>query len=287
MGWQLLCLASRDRGGAAWWHKRTHTVFAFLRAPFRRRSWNSGCTDMIDPDNPFSFNRDLLEGSLGMEMQRTIDSSPCSPKEQQSCPADAALCMHDPSRGPSPPGFVPGYHCVAPLCKYASALCGESSSVGVRVRQMCSRTCECDSPRSSLALSLPESGCPARCLDTRLRSNGPLANIPCADVEPDDARFLGFLQNWEKASATWPEDWQQGSEAFIANFRAFGCGYIGMSEQARRSRNVTLPPTMNGVNPCAENGWYFPLKPLSIFCPVTCNCRAGDSYCPTTCPRRF
>ena len=42
-----------------------------------------------------------------------------------------------------------------------------------------------------------------------------------------------------------------------------------------------------GVSPCMENGFYYPVKPLSYFCPVACGCRAGDKHCPDTCPARI
>ena len=59
--------------------------------------------------------------------------------------------------------------------------------------------------------------------------------------------------------------------------------------------NYTMPPEQPlfwpanfgvGVNPCVENGYYYPVKPMSYFCPVACGCRAGDKHCPDTCPAR-
>jgi hypothetical protein len=42
-----------------------------------------------------------------------------------------------------------------------------------------------------------------------------------------------------------------------------------------------------GQNMCVEGGSYLPLKPLSIFCPRSCGCRAGDLHCPHSCPARI
>ena len=46
------------------------------------------------------------------------------------------------------------------------------------------------------------------------------------------------------------------------------------------------PPLFAGVNPCVEGGIFFPVKPLSYFCPVACGCRSGDPHCPDSCPAR-
>ena len=46
------------------------------------------------------------------------------------------------------------------------------------------------------------------------------------------------------------------------------------------------PASLNGANPCVEDGSAFPIKPLSYFCPVTCGCRSGDKHCPDACPAR-
>ena len=40
------------------------------------------------------------------------------------------------------------------------------------------------------------------------------------------------------------------------------------------------------VNFCVEHGAYYPIKPLSYYCPQACNCHAGDAHCPDTCPQR-
>ena len=54
---------------------------------------------------------------------------------------------------------------------------------------------------------------------------------------------------------------------------------------------MTDPPTnypmyIFSVNICVENGAYYPIKPLSYYCPQACNCHAGDAHCPDACPQR-
>ena len=45
-------------------------------------------------------------------------------------------------------------------------------------------------------------------------------------------------------------------------------------------------PFLFGINACVEDGLFFPVKPLSYFCPVACGCRSGDPHCPDGCPAR-
>ena len=80
---------------------------------------------------------------------------------------------------------------------------------------------------------------------------------------------------------------------FIDLFRRFGCNYLNMNGLPE---NYTMPPEQPlfwpanfgvGVNPCVANGYYYPVKPMSYFCPVACGCRAGDLHCPDTCPARI
>ena len=45
-------------------------------------------------------------------------------------------------------------------------------------------------------------------------------------------------------------------------------------------------PYTYGGNMCVEEGAWFPIKPLSYFCPVACACASGDPHCPTRCPEK-
>ena len=93
-------------------------------------------------------------------------------------------------------------------------------------------------------------------------------------------------------------------------FRRFGCHYLHMNfaiqalDPVASGVNLSnpfgrlLPSAINpeglywpanfgtGVNLCVAQGSFYPVKPLSHFCPVACNCRAGDNGCPDSCPRR-
>ena len=45
-----------------------------------------------------------------------------------------------------------------------------------------------------------------------------------------------------------------------------------------------IPPDQTGQNFCVGDAAFNPLAPLAGFCPKSCNCRAGMTGCPTTCP---
>ena len=102
-----------------------------------------------------------------------------------------------------------------------------------------------------------------------------------------DANYVGFLDNWDTAARLWPKDWAESSIIFISLFRDLGCQFLNLTQPPADwpPDKIFWPPDFGaGVNPCVENGFYYPVKPLSMFCPKACGCRSGDAYCPDTCP---
>ena len=205
-------------------------------------------------------------------------------------------------------------------CPDLAPYCGRIGLIGIRARQICPQTCGCHLPRSPLALFLPESGCPTRCtLNVPYRQA--LLATPCVDVARNDTNFVAFLDNWYDVSEGMPLDWRTSGRAYVDQFRRFGCDYLrfrtvplwdnivalNIDWRAVGLVNDSTSPGWDGVhpgmpasqplyftasfsaqlNPCVENGFYYPIKPLSYFCPVACGCRAGDNACPDTCPTRF
>lgn len=171
--------------------------------------------------------------------------------------------------------------CIEPYCVDVKSLCNLNSASGLRARQLCPSTCGCDDPHAPLALSLPISGCGARCA-----RSGPYlerrAALNCTDMEADDPRWQALMNDIDRVSITWPGDWSLTSAQFFSDLRTHGCAAL---------RTATDPPTsypMNifSINMCAEFGTYYPVKPLSYYCPQACNCHAGDAHCPDTCPQR-
>ena len=140
-----------------------------------------------------------------------------------------------------------------------------------------------------------------------------------------DPTFNQFLDNWVLASRDWPKDWQESSPTWARFFKTWGCEYltmtgppagafVGASEYQivamvgsithllrHEYLMITLwlytrcrtgwtesfwPASLNGANPCIEDGTIYHIKPFSFFCPVTCGCRSGDKHCPDACPAR-
>ena len=200
------------------------------------------------------------------------------------------------------PTYDTGYSCAPPTCEDVVPYCHLSSPVGVRARQICSQTCGCHLPQSPLALSLSDSGCPDRCRQTT-QFRDAMVSLPCEDVPREDPNFQSYLTNWYNVAQNWPKDWQESSTIWVDLFRRFGCAYLGMNSPA--DLNYTMTPSVDnptalfwppnfagpaggwGVNPCVERGNFYPIKPLTYFCPAACGCRAGDNGCPDTCPARM
>ena len=244
------------------------------------RSWNAGCTNLADKGD--SFNTNLVRGSLE-EALRERSVRPILENADGCggyCPPERPICEAG--------------QCTELQCRHAQPYCNQSSIAGLRSRQICPQTCGCNVPRGSLALSLPEDGCPERCI-TALPYKTALQALPCEDTTLSDPAFVAFLDEWQYVSTHWPADWRASAFGFISFFRLFGCDYLTMTS-APVDWLSTLPPNYDGPrlfwlpnielgqNPCVEHGFAYPIKPLSYFCPVSCGCRAGDKHCPGTCP---
>ena len=177
------------------------------------------------------------------------------------------------------------YYCADALCADVAEYCHSSSEAGIRARMLCPKTCGCDNPRSPLALSLPSMGCPERC-DRTAEYKVALAPIPCEDISTDNPLIREFLNNMFFASDTWPQDWRLGGQDWGRIISELGCSYF-----ARTTPYLNITPSFladfgSGVNLCVRGGSFFPFKGISIFCPVSCGCRAGDNDCPDSCPAR-
>ena len=273
-------------------------VKSSLKADFTAcfcRSWNPGCSDTI---NSVAYYINLLQGSMSTAINRGSAGEAYNATEACGGRCDESQGEICRSNG----------QCGYPECQDVVPYCNQSSNEGLRARQICPETCGCDRPRSPLALFLPESGCPARCRESTTY-RAALAATPCEDVPLNDSNFTGFLEQWYQAAQTWPKDWLESGIGFIDMFQLFGCEYLNMNPEDlpenfsstqyvldRPLRNFSGWPGPNlfwpanfgvGVNPCVTNGYYYPVKPLSFFCPVSCGCRAGDIGCPDTCRARF
>ena len=234
------------------------------------RIWNPSCKDLLDLGLPFGVT---LAGTVG----DIVGHAPCG----GSCPANAPLCDHATGA------------CVEATCAALERYCDDGGPAGVSTRQLCPLTCGCDDPRSRLFSAHPREGCGDAC--TRMGSyRDALDALPCEDVERDDPDFLAFLAAWETAAESWNTDLREFSiYTYIPAFREYGCDYLAWNPadddswrtntHSYASRYFTIPYSY-GTNLCVEGGTWFPIQPLSYFCPVACACASGDPHCPTQCP---
>ena len=105
------------------------------------RTWNPGCSDVIDMMGAY---QDLIQGAFAS----SVPADECG-----GCPFNAPLCLQG--------------DCIVPTCSAMQRFCQKSSISGVRARQLCPHTCQCNVPRGSLVLSLPQSGCGEFCWRVR------------------------------------------------------------------------------------------------------------------------
>ena len=304
--------------------------------------WNPGCADALTVT---VFYTNLLQGAIGESLRRgqrvAGDLRPCGgvcTPEQPVCrqvrPRDESVphpdfvpggflqnstCRNTPSSDVVDcPAFDTGYSCTVPQCSDVRPFCARESPIGLRARQICSQTCGCHLPHSTLALTQPSSGCPEKCREiSQFRDT--LVAAPCVDLPKTDPTFVGFLDNWRANANNWPKDWKDSSIIFVDLFRRYGCNYLNIYSPADDpSVNYTATVTENathyaldpstdnpsgefwppnfagsfpgstwGINPCIDAGTFYPVKPFSFFCPVACGCRAGDIGCPDSCPARM
>ena len=230
------------------------------------RLWNPSCIDVIDVDLPYISQ---IAGALA----DAVDGrDACG----GSCSAGAPFC--DVATG----------SCKYPSCDDVAAYCGDSGESGVRARQICPGVCGCDDPRAPLALSYPRDGCGESCTRGE-KYRQALDALPCEDVAVDDPNFVAFLDDWERAAWGWMEDIKVFSRMyFIPAFRDMGCGFLSWNplEDPEWLYTHSMLPYVFGGNMCVEDASWFPIKPLSYFCPVACACASGDPHCPTSCPER-
>ena len=144
---------------------------------------------------------------------------------------------------------------------------------------MCPVTCGCDSPQSSLVLSMPADGC-GQCTDVSPSYKTAMATLPCEDVALDDPAWLTFLDAWAEHAADYPAFMAIINGMIIPSFRAMGCATFDKSTWFGGFMHSFQ---MDLCSPSGEGGFVW-IKPFSYFCPASCGCRGGDPHCPDQCP---
>jgi hypothetical protein len=232
------------------------------------RVWNPSCFDTLDTVEAEYVN--LLQNAIG----DVVDPTACG----GSCGFQTPMCNASQGR------------CIVPTCAdvKANGFCRESSLRGVRARQVCPQTCGCSEPRSPLALFAPRGGCGDKCMVAG-EYRAARAALSCADVATDDPDFQALLDDFDAVRKAWPVDFSQYLGVLVSILRREGCDFLAIGTD-RLSLSSLGPeefsPYVFGLNLCVEGGSYWPIKPLSYFCPVACGCRGGDPHCPDSCPAR-
>ena len=229
------------------------------------RTRNPSCFDTL---NMGVQHAELLTNAIG----DVVDKGPCG----GSCPWLTPFCNASNGR------------CIAPLCADVAQLCRQNTLQGVRARQLCPQTCGCSEPRSALALFTPHGGCGDKCMVAG-EYRAARAALPCTDVPTSDPDFVALLDDLDEVRQFWPADWRSGIGTYVRILRRHGCDFLALGSDRMAMSDLLpgeFPPYLFGVNLCVEGGSFWPLKPLSYFCPEACGCRGGDPHCPDSCPAR-
>jgi len=230
--------------------------------------WNPACTDVLGPIKSlgatYAYNN-LLEGSVVDAVALT-----CPPGGSSNC--STVVCPKD------RPLFHKG-ECVVPLCSNIKKYCFDDSAAGIRARQFCSETCGCADPTSQLVLAGEDFGCPVNCPHTPTYSMA-VGKLACMDVPPGSPSLVAWADEVTRVSGTWPLNWADGAPRFVNSIVADGCWAASSNSPVGSAY---------GLDWCKFGGTFWPIKPISYMCPVTCGCakamRSGGKQwgCPTSC----
>ena len=223
-------------------------------------TWNPVCSDILDFPIPYEY---MVAGAFAAGVL-VADPSAADDCDDGACPLNTPYCNSDSV-------------CVKTTCRDAGKYCHKPTIDGVRARQLCPRECGCAAPRSPLALSAPESGCGDNCWRSTEYAAA-LDALPCEDVRPDDSGFVSFLDRWSEALEAVPLDWELGGTDSLAAIRSAGCSALAPTNASRLGLDI------GGNSFCRAGRSYWPVKPFSVWCPVSCGCRSGEPHCPTSCP---
>ena len=92
-----------------------------------------------------------------------------------------------------------------------------------------------------------------------------------------------FLDQYDSVARTWPKDWSDSALSIVGYYRQWGCDYIRLTAWQAIAQGA-FPANWGGVIPCIEHGTFWPIKPMSSFCPVACGCLSGTAAHGTICP---
>ena len=180
------------------------------------------------------------------------------------------------------------------------------AEAGLRARLLCPDTCGCDKPNSTMVLSGPRFdvcthlsscaffkfvrpleryGCGTMCRE-KASYNQILSAIPCKDSSTTSSGLIGYAKNF--ASFIKESQFTSESDGHVPDPQILLSGGCRGWLEHNLVHNKTDPNWACGGMQAGKliGPINSPLKPLSMFCPVTCACKPGQIECPTSCAAR-
>jgi len=233
--------------------------------------------DQLNPNSPFDQHGGDGSSSVArLAVSSAAGATACG----GTCPLSRPYCR------------AADGQCVLPTCASLWRACNKNSVLGLRVRLYCPQTCGCDYPRSPLALSTGDNGCPNKCTAS-VRFAGAMDSLPCAD-SPLSGNLTSFVDNYYSGSRNWPSSLVEGVDTVLRALRQWGCQYIAhIFVWSGPSTNLLIAQSHQIANNLCFGG-VFPIKPIAFFCPVAFQCSsimqsntteslARRQYCPPSC----
>jgi hypothetical protein len=216
------------------------------------RLWNPTCNDAIGFRGGYES---LLRGGIGDAINSELwqrNASLCDGLCTNTHPMSAEGIADPVDVARAAASRAAGYHgCIAPTCADVRPYCLNNRQSGMRARQICPLTCGCVEPLSSLALSLPSTGCGEQCM----RSGEYLewrAALPCEDMPNTDPRFVAYMDQLDQVAHTWPQGWSFFGGAWFTKIRYLGCQLFSNPEAINYLRQAGFP-VPGGQEPVS--GW--------------------------------
>jgi hypothetical protein len=222
--------------------------------------WNPSCTDLVGELPPYEDGQDSFifpSANLMASALSDLAGGTCG-----ICPGYTPFC--DPELK----------QCINISCADLVGSCLKDSTAGVRARQFCPITCNCHNPSGQLVLTSPDYGCPINCAEYSSYDEAVSVDA-CEDQSTNSSAFIKYLNEVTTQTADWPQFWQEQWEIFVYPLLSmWGC----VAVDALKS-NTEQPQ-----NFCIDGGSFWPIKPLTYLCPVTCGCESDMTWgCPSSC----
>jgi hypothetical protein len=245
------CLAQQVRGQAVDGGWMSVTESARMSMEDWGRTLNNLCMDHLFEAAPQRPDRRSVDWNGGSDIASVMRLGVASAADATAC---GGAC-------PSSRPFCSDGQCVVPTCVLLQLECNANTLLGLRTRMHCPQTCGCDRPQSPLALSVPELGCPATCVESPSFSVA-INALPCID-SPLSGNFATFIDNFHSGSRSWPSAFISWVDALVPSIREYGCHAVAGVFGPAGSLFIAAQLCFGGL---------YPIKPMAYYCPVACQC---------------